>query len=181
MIEQICRTLKPLANIYTILFIWLLAITNFYLCIKPMKDYAVIAGLKTTPVVLDALNYYTSDEGYQTLTVLGVDGRNAYRLTNYYDFVLPFFLFLSLSLPNIALDESCHCVIAPFIYMISDYIENLAEKYVLEIYPERNDLMMTLASYTGLIKISFFYISVLIVIINLIKWIIKQSKKTKLK
>ncbi|UJR24409.1 hypothetical protein I4U23_005786 [Adineta vaga] len=178
MMEQICRTLKPFANIYTVLLMWFLTITNFYICLKPIHDYAAIAGLKSMPVILDALFYYTPDEGYQTLSILGIDGRNAYRLTNYYDFVLPIILFLSLTLPNIALGEKCYCLIAPFIYMISDYIENLAEKYVLEIYPERNDSMMTLACYAGLSKFGFLFLSVLIIIINLFKWILKEKPQS---
>ena len=116
-------------------------------------DYATAAGLKTTPTVLDGMNYYTPDEGYQALSSLGDNGRNAYRLANYADFVLPILLFLSLSLPNVALGKRCHYVIGPLIYMISDYIENIFEKYVLEIYPKRNDLIMTLACYSGLVKI----------------------------
>ncbi|CAF1550639.1 unnamed protein product [Adineta ricciae] len=131
--------------------------------------------LKTTPAILDALFYNTPDEGSQTLTVLHVGGRNAYRLANYYDFVLPIILFLSLSLPNTALGEKCYCPTAPFIYMISDYIENIAEKYILEIYSKQNDSMMTLACYAGLKKIclerqnchlTFFYTHNLAVSLN---------------
>ncbi|CAF4232306.1 unnamed protein product, partial [Adineta steineri] len=101
------------------------------------------------------MNYYTPDEGYQALTRLGNDGRNAYRLSNYTDFILPFLLFLSLSLPNLALGKGSRYIISPLIYMISDYIENIAEKYVLEIYPKRNDSIMMLACYSGLIKMIF--------------------------
>ena len=148
-------------------------------------DYATAAGLKKIPTVLDAMTYYTPDEGYQALSSLGDDGRNAYRLTNYVDFVIPLFFFLSLSLPNVALGKTrCHYVIGPLICMISDYIENIFEKYVLEIYPKRNDLIMTLACYAGLVKFASFAVSLLILIINGLKWVLKpkdpsQSKSQK--
>jgi hypothetical protein len=182
--EQLCKILKPLANLYIILLIWSLTILNFYLCFKPMMDYATAAGLKTIPTVLDGMNYYTPDEGYQALSSLGDNGRNAYRLVNYADFVLPLLLFLSLSLPNVALGKRCHYVIGPLIYMISDYIENIFEKYVLEIYPKRNDLIMTLACYAGLVKIVSFAVCLLLLIINGLKWVLKskdpsQSKSQK--
>ena len=167
--ESIYKTLKPLANIYLIVLIWFLTFMNFYSCLKPIKDYATTTGLKTTPKILDELYYYTPDEGYQILTALDVGGRNAYRFANSLDFILPILLFLSLSLPDIALGERCHCLIMPFVYMISDYIENIAERYVLEIYPKRNDLMMTLAIYAGIVKFTSLGISVLILIFNLFK------------
>ncbi|CAF4861707.1 unnamed protein product, partial [Rotaria sp. Silwood1] len=99
------------------------------------------------------MNYYTPDEGYQALTVLGDEGRNAYRLATPADVVLPFLVFLSLSLPAVTLGKKCRYAISPFIYMISDYIENIAEIYVLGIYPKRNDSIMTLACYAVLLDI----------------------------
>ena len=182
--EQLCKILNPLANVHSILLIWSLTILNFYLCAKPLLDYAAAAGLKTIPVVLDTMTYYTPDEGYQALSSLGDDGRNAYRLGNYADFVLPLCFFLSLSLPNVALGKRSHYIVAPLIYMISDYIENIFEKYVLEIYPNRNDLIMTLACYAGLVKMIFIFGSLLILIINGLKWVLKpkdlsQSKSQK--
>lgn len=73
--EQLYRLLKPLANIYVILLSWCLSILNLYLFIKPLKEYAKSAGLDTTPIVLDAMNYYTPYEGYQALKILGENGR----------------------------------------------------------------------------------------------------------
>lgn len=181
--EQFCRLLKPLANNYIILLICILTGLNFYLCLKPLLDYAKIAGLPTVPVILDSLNYYTADEGYQVLLNLGEQGRQAYRWTNYADFILPILLFLSLSLPNLAMKTNNRLITFPFIYMLFDYLENIAEKYVLEIYPERNDLIMTFAAGTGLIKIIAFAVSLLILIINGFIWISqsKNSGKRKMK
>ncbi|CAF3774261.1 unnamed protein product, partial [Rotaria sordida] len=96
------------------------------------------------------MNYYTPDEGYQALTVLGDEGRNAYRLATHADVILPFLVFLSLSLTAVTLGKKYRYAIGPFIYMIADYIENIAEIYVLRIYPKRNDSIMTLACYAGL-------------------------------
>jgi hypothetical protein len=96
-------------------------------------------------------------------------------LANYADFVLPFSIFLSLSLPNVAIGKNCQHIIGPMIYMISDYIENISEKYVLEIYPKRNDLVMTLACYAGLVKLTALCGSVLILIINGLKSMLKPK------
>src|SRR4051794_37808507 len=109
--EQLYKLLKPLANIYIILLSWSLVIVNFYFIVKPLTDYTTSAALPTIPIVLDTMNYYTSDEGYQVLSNLGEDGRNAYRLLNYWDFILPFLMFLSLSLSSIALGKGRYHVI----------------------------------------------------------------------
>lgn len=181
MMKQLYRILKPLANIYIIILSWSLTILNFYLCFKPLNEYATSAGLNKTPTILDAMTYYTPEEGYQALTVLGHNGRNAYRLTNYADFVLPVLLFLSLSLPNLAVGKGSQYIIGPLFYMISDYIENIAEKYVLEIYPKRNDSIMTIACYAGLLKWLFFYGSLLIMVINGVRWILKKKNQSESK
>ncbi|UJR32312.1 hypothetical protein I4U23_019776 [Adineta vaga] len=154
--EKLYRILKPWANRYTVIVSWSLTALNFYLFLKPLQEYATSTGLNSIPIVLDQTTYYTPDEGYQALTSLGSYGRHAYRLANYTDFVLPILFFLTLTLPNLALGKRSHYMIGPFIYMIVDYIENIAEKYVLDIYPQRNDTIMTLACYTGLIKLVFF-------------------------
>jgi hypothetical protein len=177
--EQLCRILKPLTNIYIILLSWFLAVLSFYLYMKPLLEYAKSAGLKTMPIVLDTMTYYTPDEGYQALSVLGDNGRQAFRLANYIDFVLPIPVFLSLSLPNVAMGKGCQHIIGPLIFMISDYIENISEKYVLEIYPKRNDLVMTLACYAGIIKLTTFLGSILMLIINGLKWKFQSKKKVK--
>lgn len=164
--KYIYHLLKPLTNIYIIFFIWAVAICNFYLCLKPIMDYATAAGLETRPTILDELHYYTPDEGYDVLSKLGDGGRQAYRWTNYADFLLPLVLFLSLSVPHVAMKNNDRFLILPLIYMIFDYMENLAEKYVLEIYPQRNDFIMTLACYTGLIKFTSLAVSILLLIIS---------------
>ena len=181
--EQLCRLLKPLTNLYTILIIWVLTSLNFYLCFKPLLDYATAASLQTLPVVLDALTYYTADEGYEVLSILGDQGRQAYRLVNYADFVLPILLFLSLSLPHVAMGTNNRWIVFPLAYMLSDYMENIAEKYVLEIYPSRNDFVMTLASSIGFIKLVTFAGSILVLTINGLIWIwpSKSSNKRKTK
>ncbi|CAF1224006.1 unnamed protein product [Adineta steineri] len=152
--RKLYRILKPLANRYSVLLIWFFAIFNFYLCVKPLKEYAASIGLNETPTILDTMTYYTPDEGYQTLSNLGDDGRRAYRLTNNAEFVFPILLFLSLSLSNLVMGKGHHYITGPFLYMIFEYIENLAEKYVLEIYPNRHDTVMKLACYAGLINTS---------------------------
>jgi hypothetical protein len=176
--EQLCSMLKPLANKRIIFMSWALTNLNLYLFKKPLKDYAISVGLNSTPMVLDTMNYYTPDEGYEALSVLGVDGRHAYRLANYTDFILPFLLFLALSLPNVALGKRCRYVIGPLTYMISDYIENIAQKYVLEIYPQRNDTIMRLACYAGLIKLAFLSGSLLILVIHVFKWVITPKTES---
>ncbi|CAF4593651.1 unnamed protein product [Rotaria sp. Silwood2] len=104
------------------------------------------------PTILDTMTYYTPEEGYQTLSNLGDNGRHAYRLTNYAEFVFPVLLFLSLSLSNLAMGKRHQYIVGPFLYMIFEYVENLAEKYVLEIYPNRHDSVMKLACYAGLMN-----------------------------
>lgn len=180
--KKLYTMLKPFANGYVISLMWLSTILNFYLCLKPLQEYATSAGLSRTPIVLDSMNYYTPDEGYHVLSTLGNNGRDAYRLTNYADFVLPLLLFLSLSLTNMALRKGYENFFGPFLYMISDYIENFAEKYVLEIYPQRHDYVMKLACYAGLMKIVFFSISLFILITNSFKYFFglnDQKKKLK--
>jgi len=164
--KKLYYTLKPFANRYTVLIIWLLAVLNFYFCCKPLLDYGASIGSNKFPIVLDSLYYFTPDDGYEVLSNLGDQGRQAYRLLNYIDFILPISLFLSLSLPNLAMNKGPAYIIAPFLYMISDYIENLAEKYVLEIYPNRHDTIMSLACYAGLLKMFFFWSSLFILIVN---------------
>ena len=132
-----------------------------------MNEYGESVGLSTTPIVLDTMSYYTPAEGYQALSALGPGGRNAYRLLNYVDFVVPFANFLSLSLSNIALGSEGAGVTFPFMYLIADFAENLAERFVLDIYPRRNDAVMTLACYFGLIKMLFAVISALILMANI--------------
>jgi hypothetical protein len=146
--------------------------------VKPLKDYATSASLAKIPMVLDTMTYYTSDEGYQVLLNLGEDGRNAYRLLNYWDFVLPFLIFLSLSLSNIALGKGRYHLIAPFVCMVFDYLENIAEKYVLEIFPERNDFVMNLACYFGLVKMSAAGVSLMILVLNVLQWFWKRQKRS---
>jgi hypothetical protein len=175
--EQLYKSLKPLANLYTIILSWSLVIVNFYLMAKPLMDYAPSASLATLPIVLDTLNYYTSDEGYQVLSNLGEDGRNAYRLLNYWDCVLPFLIFFSVSLSNIALGKGRYYVIAPFATMVFDYMENIAEKYVLEIFPERNDFAMNLACYFGLAKMAAAIVSLIILAFNVLQWFWKRPKQ----
>ncbi|CAF1226676.1 unnamed protein product [Adineta ricciae] len=152
--DQLYRLLKPWANKYTIILSWSLSVLNVYLFFKPLREYATSAGLSTLPKVLDEINYYTPDEGYEALMNLGSRGRHAYRLANYTDFVLPILLFFSLTLPNLALGKGSRYVVGPFIYMFVDYLENIAEKYVLEIYPERNDPIMTFACYTVVVAMN---------------------------
>ena len=176
--EQLYKLLKPLANIYFILLSWSLTIVNFYFMVKPLKDYAISASLATTPIILDTMNYYTSDEGYQVLSNLGEDGRNAYRLLNYGEFVFPFLIFLSLSLSSTALGKGRYHVIAPFVYMVFEYLENIAEKYVLEIFPERNDFVMSLACYFGLVKFSAAGVALIILALNVLQWFWKRQKRS---
>jgi hypothetical protein len=176
--EQLYKSLKPLANIYTILLSWSLTIVNFYLIVKPLKDYAISVSLPTIPMVLDTMSYYTSDEGYQVLSNLGEDGRNAYRLVNYGDFVLPFLIFLSVSLSSIALGKGQYHVIAPFVCMVFDCLENIAEKYVLEIFPERNDFAMNLACYFGLVKMLAMGVSLITLLLNVLQWLWKWQKRS---
>ena len=173
--EKLCRILKPLANIYVIIVAWLLLILNFYLYFKPLLEYAASAGLKVTPTVLDTMMYYTPDEGYQALTVLGKEGREAFRLANYIDFAIPLAIFFALSLPNVAMGKGSLHLIGPIVCSVSDYIENIAEKYVLEIYPKRNDLVMTLACYAGLVKIGSAYLSLFLLIINGLRFMCKPK------
>lgn len=163
--EKLHRTLQPFARITTISVLWLFTAFWFYLCFVPLIDYADAAGLNKVPTCLDAMHYYTPEKGYQVLTDLEAAGRQAYRWTNYADFVLPILLFLSFSLGFVAFSCRPECLILPLGYMIADYSENIAEKYVLEIYPERNDAVMTVACYLGLAKFSFFYTSLLIIIV----------------
>lgn len=160
------RLLKPFANTYTIIIAWVLTILNFYACFKPIADYATAAGLAESPTILDAMTYYTPDEGYHALTKLGPGGRDAYRVTNYADFVLPVLLFLALALPNVAMGKSGGHLLGAFLYMIADYVENLAEKYVLEIYPQRNDAVMTVACYAGLAKLLFCGVGLVSIAVN---------------
>jgi hypothetical protein len=152
-----------------------------YLFWKPLDDYAASAGLTTTPNVLDSVTFYTADQGYQILSNLGDGGRNAYRLANYSDFILPILVFLSLSLPNLALNKENRQLICPLIYLISDYFENSAEKYVLEIYPERNNFMMNLTCYFGVVKMFSVIGSLLFLIFNGFNWIINRKKTIKIK
>jgi hypothetical protein len=176
--EQLYKLLKPLANIYTILLLWSLTIVNFYFVVKPLNDYAISASLPARPTILDTMNYYTSDEGYQVLSNLGEDGRNAYRLVNYGEFVLPFLVFLSISLSSIALGKGRYHIVAPFVYMIFDYLENIAEKYVLEIFPERNDFVMSLACYFGLVKMSGGGVALINLALNILQWFCKKQKRS---
>jgi hypothetical protein len=176
--EQLYKLLKPLANIYTVLLLWSLTIVNVYFIVKPLNDYAISASLPTMPVVLATMNYYTSDEGYQVLSNLGEDGRNAYRLLNYADFVFAALIFLSWSLSNIALGKGRYHVIAPFVVMVFDYLENIAEKYVLEIFPERNDFVMNLACYFGLVKISAAGVTLMFLALNVLQWFWKRQKRS---
>lgn len=148
---------------------------------KPMLDYAAAAGLKTLPTVLDTLTYYTPDEGYQTLAVLGDQGRDAYRWTNYADFVIPVLFFLSVSLPNVAMGKDSRYIVAPLIYMISDYLENIAQKFVLEIYPKRNDFVMTAACYAGMVKMVTLTGSMLVLIIDGLLWKCRPGNQLKQK
>jgi len=172
--KTLCRCLKPLANIYGILLSWILLLLNFYVFFQLLNT----ADLKTKPVTLDELPYFSAEQGYQTLTNLGANGRNAYRLANYSDFILPILMFLSLSLPNIALGKDSRSILGPLACLISDYMENIAIKYVLDIYPQRNDFVMIFASYCGVIKFITFIISGLIVIVNIFRWIIQPNKRS---
>ena len=138
--------------------------------LKPLKDYASSASMTATPVILDILNYYTPDEGYQVLSNLGGDGRNAYRLVNYGEFIFPFLISLSMGLSSIALGKGSFHLIAPFVYMIFDYLENIAEKYVLEVFPERNDFVMKLACYFGLVKMLAGSVALIILALSLLQW-----------
>ena len=169
--EQLYKLLKPSANIYCILLSWSLTIINFYIMLKPLKDYASSASLTETPVILDILNYYTPDEGYQVLSNLGEHGRNAYRLVNYGEFIFPFLISLSMGLSSIALGKGSFHLIAPFVYMIFDYLENVAEKYVLEIFTERNDFVMSLACYFGLVKILAGSAALISLALSLLQWV----------
>lgn len=180
-VEQLSRALRPLANIYVIAVVWLLTGTNLYLFLKPLNDFAVLMGLSNTPVVLDSMNYYTAEQGYQALAMLGNDGRHAYRLSNYTDFVLPVLLFLALSLPSLALRQSARHLIGPLIYMISDYLENVAEKYVLELYPKRNDTVMRLACYTGVVKMISLCASLLLLVVHGLRWIFTAARQSERK
>lgn len=171
LMRSLARILEPLANIYVIFLCWLLSIINLKLFMIPLDNYAKEAGLLKTPDVLDVLNYYSPEEGYQALALLGEQGRHAYRLANYTDFVLPVLLFLSVGLPFIALKKSPSHLILAFLYLITDYLENLAEKYVLEIFPERNDTIMMIACYTGLTKIITIYGSLLVLLIDRLYWL----------
>ena len=164
--EKLYCLLKPFVNIYTIIIAWILAFLNLYICFKPMLDYTASAGLDARPTVLDGMAYYTPNEGYQSLTNLGPAGRDAYRWTNYADFVLPVVFFAALSLSNMALGKGSGYILSPFLYMAFDYVENIAEKSVLEIYPRRSDAVMTVACYAGLAKLLFFGVSLLTVAVN---------------
>ncbi|UJR12624.1 hypothetical protein I4U23_016799 [Adineta vaga] len=176
--EKLYKFLKPMANIYTILFMWSLSIVNFYFLVKPLNDYAISASLDTIPIVLDTMNYYTSEEGYQVLSNLGEDGRNAYRLVNYVDFIFPFLICLSLTLSNIALKQRYYHIIAPFVFMIFDYLENIAEKYVLEIFPGRNDFIMNLACYFGLMKMLAMSIAWINLLWNILQYFCKRQQRS---
>jgi hypothetical protein len=176
--EELYILLKPLANIYCVLLSWSLTIINFYIMLKPLKDYASSASLTATPVILDILNYYTPDEGYQVLSNLGEDGRNAYRFVNYGEFIFPFLIALSMGLSSIALGKGCYHLIAPSVYMVFDYLENIAEKYVLEIFPERNDFVMQLACYFGLVKMLAGSVALTILALSLLQWFWRWPKRS---
>lgn len=176
--EQLHTLLKPLANIYCILLAWSLTIINLYLMQKTLKDHASSASLSITPLVLDMMSYYTADEGYQVLSNLGEDGRNAYRLISYADFVFPFLICLSMGLASIALGKGNHHLIAPFVCMVFDYLENVAEKYVLEIFSARNDIVMTLACYFGLVKMFASSVALIILAFSILQWFWRWRKRS---
>ena len=177
-VEQLSRVLRPVSNIYGILVVWSLAGLSLYLCFKPMTDYAASIGLKSTPIVLDTVTYYTPEEGYQILSTLGEKGRNAYRWTNYADFAFPLFLALSVSLPQLALGQSARHLVPALTYLIFDYLENVAEKYVLEIYPKRNDQVMTLACYLGIVKMLAINASLLLLVIGGLGWLLTTKSQS---
>ncbi|CAF1646448.1 unnamed protein product [Adineta ricciae] len=168
--KQLYKLLKSLDNIYIILLLWSLTTINLYFLAKPLNDYTISASLTTIPTVLDTMTYYTADEGYQVLSNLGEGGRNAYRLVNYVDFVFPFLMFLSISSSNIAFGKGRYYLIAPLVCMVFDYLENIAERYVLEIFPERNDFVMNLACYFGLVKMSAVIVSGSLFTFNVLQW-----------
>ena len=180
-VEQLSRVLRPMANIYVIAVVWLLTGINLYLFMKPLNDYAVATGLANPPIVLDSMNYYTAEQGYQALTILGDGGRHAYRLSNYTDFVLPVLLSLALSLSSLALGQSARHLIGPLIYMISDYLENVAEKYVLELYPKRNDTVMRLACYAGLVKMISLCPSLFMLVVHGLKSVFTATRRSERK
>lgn len=176
--KKLCKLLKPLATKSIILLVWFLVCVNIYYFFKPLNEYTKSAGLDKIPNFLDEMNYYTPQEGYESLRALGDGGRDAYRIANYTDFVLPVLLFLALSLPMLAMEIGDFYIIPPLVYMVTDYIENCAQKYVLEIYPQRNDFVMTTACYFGLIKIITFYIGVLTLLVFGCIWMCKSKNRS---
>jgi hypothetical protein len=178
---KLIQVLRPLANIYVIALVWVLTGINLYLFMKPLNDYAVSMGLANQPIVLDMMNYYTAEQGYQALSILGDGGRDAYRLSSYTDFVLPVLVFLAMFLPHLAQGQGARYVIGPSIYIISDYIENVAEKYVLELYPQRNDTVMRLACYAGLVKMIGLCVSLFLLVIHGLRWILTATSRSERK
>jgi hypothetical protein len=62
--------------------------------------------------------------------------------------------------------------------MVFDRLENIAEKYVLEIFPERNDFAMNLACYFRLVKMSAAIVALIILVFNVLQWFWKRQKRS---
>lgn len=179
--KKLTQKLTEYAKVSIIVPCWFFLALSAYLFWKPIYDYTYANGLDMVPDVLDSVTFYTANQGYQILIDLKSGGRDAYRLANYIDFILPIFLFLSLSLTNLVLNKTNPSVKYPFIYLVSDYLENLTEKYVLEIFPERNDFVMNLTCYLGVIKMLFFTGSSILLLLNFYRWMTDKLWNSKRK
>ena len=120
---------------------------------------------------LDPLYYYTKDTFYEYIKAQGPPGRRGYLLLHGLDYIFMVCLALFLSgclyrltriFSKVNLEKIGYL---PLCYWICDFTENLLIDISLIIYPSRLDVLGHLAGYFTLLKFTFLYIILLVLIL----------------
>ncbi len=140
--------------------------------------------------LLDLRSWYTPIDVFNLFSLLGVDGREAYRFfTIFIDMLYPlvygfwFCLILTLLLKRIFQNNSTFlCLrLIPFGIVLSDYIENLSILYLLNTFPQINGVSVIIGAIASFSKWIFTILTILILIIAIFILCTKFIRRFKIK
>ena len=165
--------------LFTAAFAVLYVLINF-------TSFGMVGLLRITngASILDSEFGYSTAKAYDMLTALGEDGRNFY-LFHILPLDAPFPLagmlcfvgWIALLVKKVAPSSVARfTILIPLFSLLFDWIENLGAIIMLNTYPSIPELVVYIASVSGMLKMTFFLGNFAVIVVLLVAFIFKKAK-----